>query len=64
MRKNYHAYTGMISPLPEYISVNSEEDGKISVTVRTQGSEIASCVYLTAEQAEQLATDIIANINA
>ncbi len=63
MRKHYHAYTALTSPLPSYISVNGEEDGTVSVTVRTQGSDTASTIYLTPEQAEQLATDIIAKLN-
>lgn len=63
MIKNYHAYTGLSNQFPDYISVNGEENGKVSVTVRTQGSEIPSIIYLTPEQAETLATDIIVAIN-
>lgn len=62
MNKNYHAYTGLISPLPEYISVN-EKDNLISITVRTQGANFASVINLTPEQAESMAIDIIAGLN-
>jgi tartrate dehydratase alpha subunit/fumarate hydratase class I-like protein len=63
MRKNYHAFTGITNPYPAYISVNQEEDFKISVTVRGEGSETASTIYMTAEQAEQLATDMLDKLN-
>ena len=36
-RTNIYAFTEPTPGYPAYVSVNAEEDGKISITVRSQG---------------------------
>lgn len=59
-REHIAAYTEPGCSYPAYISVNSEPEGKVSVTVRETGLTDTSIIYMTHEQVENLATEIIA----
>lgn len=52
--KNIYAYTDISGPNPGYISVNEQDDGTVSVSVRTRGASNASFISLTADQAAAL----------
>ena len=65
--KNIHAYTeGGTPSYPGYISVNEDEHGKASVTVRSQGNagRNVATVGLTDECLQKLADDINAHLAA
>jgi len=62
MKKNYHAFTGYTISYPEYISVNQEDNGKVSITVRSDGTPICSSISITQSHALKLAQDIIEGI--
>jgi hypothetical protein len=52
--KNIYAYTDISGPNPGYISVNEQDDGTVSVSVRTRGANNASFIALTPDQADAL----------
>ena len=59
MRKNIHAYTEA-GCLPAYISVNTEDDGKHTVTVRGNGIGASTAeIVMTGEQLAELAADVL-----
>ncbi len=54
--KNIFAHTDTTSrEYPGYISVNEQDNGTISVSVRTRGAFSGSSIGLTRDQAEMLA---------
>ncbi len=52
--KNLYAHTDISGPNPGYISVNEQDDGTTSVSVRTRGANNASFISLTPDQAAAL----------
>jgi hypothetical protein len=52
--KNIYAYTDISGPNPGYISVNEQDDGTVSVSVRTRGAKNASFMSLTPDQVAAL----------
>jgi hypothetical protein len=52
--KNLFAHTDITCPNPGYISVNEQDDGTTSVSVRTRGANNASFISLTADQVAAL----------
>lgn len=52
--KNLYAYTDISGPNPGYISVNEQDDGTTSVSVRTRGAQNASFISLTPDQVAAL----------
>lgn len=65
MRQNIHAYTEPGSDYPAYISINRDEAGRLTVTVRScgNGGRDVTIIEITPEQLEQLVTDVIAKLN-
>ncbi len=56
-RKNYGAFTtSWIEDHVDYISINSEEDGRISIAVRENGTH--ATVYLSETEWEKLKREI------
>jgi hypothetical protein len=43
MRRNLFAYTATGINYPEYVSVNREDNGTVSITVRNKAKEDGSC---------------------
>ena len=64
MLHNIHAYTEQSNDYPAYISINRDETGKHTVTVRSRGDGGRNVVTieLTPEQLEALATDVITDV--
>ncbi len=54
MRNNIFAHTETGHDYPAYLSINSEVDGKISVTVRTSGESSASVINLAPNEFAQM----------
>lgn len=64
MQHNIHAYTEQSNDYPAYISINRDETGKHTITVRSRGNggrDVAT-IELTPQQLEALATDVIADV--
>ena len=75
MRENLFAYTPVSASPPPYISINREEDGMISITVRgdyhpaihTETSvappyQDIACINVTEEVAMDLVSDLFSNL--
>lgn len=63
MRRNLFAYTVPGSNYPEYISINKEDDGLVSVTVRSAVKLEGACgetsvIYLPAHVASDLLGEV------
>lgn len=64
--KNFHAYTEVnYAPAnyPGYVSLNKKDDGTIVLSVRSRNAQVPSEIEMSPEALEQLAIDIMANIN-
>lgn len=59
MRKNIAAFTETHVSMPGYVSINSEDDGSNSITVRTRTSGQTGVIHLSNEQLIDLAYDIL-----
>lgn len=55
--KNIHAFTETTTTPPGYISINDNE-GKLSVSVRTRGAQNVSFIELNRDQLEEMMSDI------
>ena len=55
--KNIHAHTDTRHSSPGYISIN-DEDGRITVSVRTRGGQVPSIVELNRDELQALCNDI------
>lgn len=64
MQHNIHAYTEQSNDYPAYISINRDETGRHTVTVRSRGDggRNVATIELTPEQLEALATDVVADV--
>lgn len=64
MQHNIHAYTEQSNDYPAYISINRDEKGTHTVTVRSRGDggRNVATIELTPQQLEALATDVIADV--
>ena len=63
MRKNIFAYTNGASN-PGYISVNEEDDGRVTVAVRSNGAQVPSAIELPRDELANLAAGIGAYLEA
>ena len=64
MQHNIHAFTEQSNDYPAYISINRDETGKHTVTVRSRGDggRNVATIELTPQQLEALATDVVADV--
>lgn len=62
MQHNIHAFTEAHHDYPAYISINRDEAGKYSITVRSRGNDGRDMakIELSPEQLESLAADVLA----
>ena len=61
---NLHAYTEPVEQYPAFISINRDDQGAFSVTVRSRGNggrDIAK-IEMTQEQLAVLAADVLAAV--
>lgn len=61
--KNIHAFTETTTTPPGYISIN-EEEGKLTVSVRTRGAQTAGMIEMNRDQLEAMHMDIGAYLQA
>ena len=61
--KNIHAHTETGANVPGYISVN-EEQGRITVSVRSRRAQVPSVIELDRDQLEALHSDVGAYLAA
>lgn len=65
MRTNVHAFTETgATSYPGYISVNQEEDGRITVAVRTRGGNVPAVIDMNRDQLEAMYADVGAYLAA
>lgn len=65
MQHNIHAFTELHTDYPAYISINRDESGQHSITVRRRGNggrDMAK-IELSPEQLESLAIDVLAHLH-
>lgn len=64
MQHNIHAYTEPGSDYPAYISINRDDAGRHTVTVRSRGDggRNMAVIELSPEQLEQLSSDVAADL--
>lgn len=63
MRKNIFAYTNG-AQVPGYISVNEEADDRVTVTLRSNGAQVPSCIEMPRDELANLAAGIGAYLEA
>lgn len=65
MRHNIHAYTEPTPEYPGYVSINRDERGVHTITVRSPGNGGRDCatLELTTEQLEAMSTDVLADLH-
>lgn len=61
MRTNIHAFTESRADYPAYVSINREESGVVTLTVRSRGNggNSIGTIVLSPEQIEVMANDLI-----
>lgn len=57
MMKNIHAFTEIHTTPPGYVSIN-EEEGRLTVSVRTRGGQVPSIIEMNRDQLEAMHADI------
>ena len=63
MKKNIFAYTNG-EQVPGFISVNEEADDRVTVTLRSNGAQVPSCIEMPRDELANLATGIGAYLEA
>ena len=63
MKKNIFAYTNG-AQVPGYISVNEEADDRVTVTLRSNGAQVPSCIEMPRDELANLAAGIGAYLEA
>ena len=63
MRKNIFAYTNG-EQVPGFISVNEEADDRVTVTLRSNGAQVPSCIEMPRDELANLAAAIGAYLEA
>ena len=63
MRKNIFAYTNG-AQVPGYISVNEEADDRVTVTLRSNGAQVPSCIEMPRDELANLAASLGAYLEA
>ena len=63
MRKNIFAYTNG-AQVPGFISVNEEADDRVTVTLRSNGAQVPSCIEMPRDELANLAASIGAYLEA
>lgn len=63
MRKNIFAYTNG-AQVPGFISVNEEADDRVTVTLRSNGAQVPSCIEMPRDELANLAAGIGAYLEA
>ena len=63
MRKNIFAYTNG-AQVPGFISVNDEADDRLTVTLRSNGAQVPSCIEMPRDELANLAANIGAYLEA
>jgi len=64
MRTNIFAYTPAGTANPAYISVNREDDDRLTVAVRSNGAQTASFIEMPRDELANLAAAIGAHLEA
>lgn len=64
MRKTIFAYTPAGSANPAYISVNQEADNRVTVTLRSNGAQVPSCIEMPRDELANLVAAIGAHLEA
>lgn len=64
MRKNIFAHTDTGASNPGYISVNEEDDGRITVALRSNGAQVPSVIELSRDELANLAANAGAYLEA
>lgn len=63
MRKNIFAYTNG-AQVPGFISVNEEADDRVTVTLRSNGAQVPSCIEMPRDELANLSASIDAYLEA
>ena len=63
MRKNIFAYTNG-AQVPGYISVNEEADDRVTVTLRSNGAQVPSCIEMPRDELANLSAGLAAYLEA
>ena len=63
MKKNIFAFTNG-EQVPGYISVNEEADDRVTVTLRSNGAQVPSCIEMPRGELANLAASIGAYLEA
>lgn len=58
MQVNISAFTEPNVPSPAYVSVNQQDDGTYSISVRSTGAQTPSTINLTRQQLDAIGQDI------
>ena len=64
MKRNIFAYTPAGNANPAYISVNREDDDRLTVAVRSNGAQTASFIEMPRDELANLAAAIGAHLEA
>lgn len=64
MQHNIYAYTEQSNEYPAYISINRDESGRHTVTVRSRGNggRDTATIEMSPQQLESLATELLADL--
>ena len=65
MRTNIYAHTETTPQSPAYLSINKEDGGQITVTVRSRGDggRNVATIEMAPEALEAMATELMAHLN-
>ena len=63
MKRNIFAYTNG-EQVPGFISVNEEADNRVTVTLRSNGAQVPSCIEMPRDELANLAAGIGAYLEA
>ncbi len=63
MKHNIFAYTNG-EQVPGFISVNEEADDRVTVTLRSNGAQVPSCIEMPRDELANLAVAIGAHLGA
>ncbi len=58
MQVNISAFTEPVGSSPAYVSVNKQDDGTYSISVRSAGAPYPSTIILTRQQLDNIGQDI------
>lgn len=58
--KTIHAHTETTTRMPGFVNISEQDDGRITVTVRTRGGQVPSTITMDRDQLAALGADVAA----